>query len=468
MATSAGPRRTLPANPSQEYLRKEAKRLAKAEGLRLAAAQRRLAGEYGHGTWAALMRAVEGTAHAEAAEVRPLVEAAARADEDAVRALLAASEPADANGDVETPLMRVCGSDADDARKIMVARLLLEAGGSPRQEDKNGTTALHLAARHGPLALVELLIRNGAFSWQADRRGRTALDYARAGKARERNEIMELLDRPVIRDPQFRAAVRAIHAGDEAALSALLDAHPDLLRRRPVEPDCYPRDYFRDPKLFWFIANNPTLMKSVPDNIAAIGRIMIARGVAQADLDYTLELVMTAGSALGGAKVAELTTLLLESGAKATPKAVLITLAHCLVAPIELLLSRGARLTAAMAAGLGRMAELERLLKRASAERRQEAFGLAVINKQVEAARLCLDAGADVNAFLPVHKHSMPLHQAALHNDVVMLRLLIERGADMEVRDTLWNGTPLGWAVHNRRVEAEAYFREVMEESKGG
>jgi hypothetical protein len=49
MAIPEAPRRSLPANPSQEYLRKEAKRLAKAEGLQLAAAQRRLAGEYGYG-----------------------------------------------------------------------------------------------------------------------------------------------------------------------------------------------------------------------------------------------------------------------------------------------------------------------------------------------------------------------------------------------------------------------------------
>ena len=320
MATSEAPRRQLPANPSQEYLRKEAKRLAKAEGLKLAAAQRRLAGEYGYKAWAALIRALQDAEPATVVDVRPLVEAAGRGDEDAVRALLASGERADANEDGETPLMRVCGSDADDACKIAVARMLLEAGASPRETDRNGTTALHLAAQHGPLALVELLIRGGALSWQGDSRGRAALAHARAGKARERGEIIELLDRPVIRDMQFSAAVRAIHAGDEAALSAILDANPELLKLRAIEPDCYPRDYFRDPKLLWFIANNPTLMKAVPDNIGAIARMMIARGVAQEDLNYTLELVMSAGGALGG-KLAELTALLLDAGATATPQA---------------------------------------------------------------------------------------------------------------------------------------------------
>jgi ATP-dependent Lon protease len=58
MTTPNGPRKRLPEHPSEENLRKQAKRLAKQEGLQLAAAQRRLAIEYGYGNWAELMRAV--------------------------------------------------------------------------------------------------------------------------------------------------------------------------------------------------------------------------------------------------------------------------------------------------------------------------------------------------------------------------------------------------------------------------
>ena len=58
MTTPQGPRKRLPKNPSEENLRKQAKQLAKEEGLQLAAAQRRLATEYGYHNWAELMRAV--------------------------------------------------------------------------------------------------------------------------------------------------------------------------------------------------------------------------------------------------------------------------------------------------------------------------------------------------------------------------------------------------------------------------
>jgi ATP-dependent Lon protease len=58
MTTSHGPRKRLPKNPSEENLRKQAKRLAAQEDLQLAAAQRRLAIEYGYSNWADLIRAV--------------------------------------------------------------------------------------------------------------------------------------------------------------------------------------------------------------------------------------------------------------------------------------------------------------------------------------------------------------------------------------------------------------------------
>ena len=52
-ATQTSPR-SLPPNFSAEYLRKEAKRLARDNAMQLTAAQSRLAHEYGYRNWAAL------------------------------------------------------------------------------------------------------------------------------------------------------------------------------------------------------------------------------------------------------------------------------------------------------------------------------------------------------------------------------------------------------------------------------
>ena len=59
MATTPISPRFLPQKPSGEYLRKQAKRLARAEAIQLAAAQRELAHNYGYRSWAALMTAVQ-------------------------------------------------------------------------------------------------------------------------------------------------------------------------------------------------------------------------------------------------------------------------------------------------------------------------------------------------------------------------------------------------------------------------
>jgi peptide-methionine (S)-S-oxide reductase len=454
----------LPSRPSKEHLRKQAKRLAKAERVQLAEAQRRVALAYGFDDWPALMHGVDArlaaAAPAEPSALSPLARAALEADDAAVAALLVQGEPVDGRrGDRDAPLRQVCRSTAPAAARLAVATRLLDAGADVRRGGTDQATPLHAAATHGPVALVELLIRRGAMHWQADRHGRTPLEYARAGTTPDRDAIVTLLDRPVIRDARFRQAVQAIHAGDAAELGRLLDEHPDLLRMRAVEPDCYPADYFRDPKLFWFIANNPTVMARMPATIVEVADAMIARGVEPGDLDYALELVMTSSAAREQGHQWPLALRLLEAGATPTAQAIVVALAYKELAPIRALLERGLAMTAPIAAALGQVDRLADLLPHTTEADRRAALAMAVVNGEVEAARLCLAGGADPDAFMPVHKHCVPLHTAVLSDDLALLGLLVEHGARLDIRDGLWRGTPLDWAVYLDKPEAAAYLR---------
>jgi ankyrin repeat protein len=461
----------LPARPSKEHLRKQAKRLARDKSLGLAEAQRKVAADYGASTWADLMRRVDAARGGEAVPLPPLAAAARAGDLSAVRRLIAEGQPIDDGGaKAGTPLWQACASDAPAEARITIADALLSAGANPRH-DNGGETALHAAANRGPLALVELLIRKGALEWQPDAKGRPPLAAARRGKAADKAAIIELLARPVIRDRSFRAAVTALQQGDVAALARLLDDEPRLLSERILEPDCYREasrsQYFRDPKLFWFIANNPTLMKRMPDNIVEVAETMIDRGVDKADLDYALELVMTSLPAREQGLQIPLLEQLMKAGATPTAKAIDVTLAHWELAPIQALLQAGHPMTAPIAAALGRTDRLEALLREASAEEIQNVFGMAVINRQVEAARLALDAGADVNGFLPVHAHSTALHQAAIDENLELMELLVARGARTDVADKLWSSTPLGWATHQGKSRAAAYLERVASRAQG-
>lgn len=455
----------LPARPSKEHLRKQAKRLARDKSLGLAEAQRKLAADYGAATWAELMRRVDAARGGEAEPLPPLAAAARAGDLAAVRRLIAEGKPLhDGGAKSGTPLWQACASDALAETRIAIADVLLSAGANPRH-DNGGETALHVAASRGPLALVELLIRGNALEWQPDRKGRPALAAARRGKAADKAAIIELLDRPVIRDPSFRAAVTALQRGDVATLTRLLDDEPRLLREPILEPECYREanrfQYFRDPKLFWFVANNPTLMKRMPDNMVEIADAMIARGVDKADLAYALELVMTSSPAREQGLQMPLIERLIEAGAAPTSRAVDMTLAHRELEPIRALLQAGHPMTASIAAAFGQTDPLDGLLRSASIEEIQNAFGMAVINSQTEAARLALDAGADVNGFLPVHRHSTALHQAAIDGNLELIELLLARGARTDVADKLWNSTPLGWARHQGKSRAAEYLERV-------
>jgi hypothetical protein len=178
----------------------------------------------------------------------------------------------------------------------------------------------------------------------------------------------------------------------------------------------------------------------------------------QDDLDYTLELLMTSAEAREQGLQDDLMALLLRAGARASPRAIAVTLGHREHAPVLALLRAGHPLSAAITAALGRLADLPRLLREATPAMVQEAFGMAVINRQNEAAKLALDAGADVNGFLPVHSHSTALHQAAIDENIELLALLLERGARTDIKDKLWDATPLDWVRHQGKTQASGYL----------
>jgi len=345
-------------------------------------------------------------------------------------------------------LEAIRNTDVDGVRK------LLEGGVNPRRGDE-GTLPLHAAAQSGPLELVEVLIAGGALPWQQDTKGRTALECALLGRGPDRDAIVALLDRTTIADPVFREAVGAIHTGDVAKLAQLLENNADLLQRRNLGPEAYRKatrpDYFRDPKLFWYVANNPTLIERLPPNIVDIARVMIERGVEPGDLNYALELLMSGGEVGESGAGRALMNTLLDAGAVASRDAVLIAAGHWQHDALRVLLERGQPKSALIAAALGDVSALPALLANAEPAEIQDAFGLAIINRQLEAARLALDAGADVNAPLPVHSHSTALHQAAAFDSAEMIAFLAARGARLDTRDTLWDGTPLGWAVHAKK-----------------
>jgi len=260
-----------------------------------------------------------------------------------------------------------------------------------------------------------------------------------------------------IEDPVFRHAIDRMDAGDEAGLRAHLKQHPQLARQRVWFEG---GNYFRNPSLLEFIAENPIRRGSMPANVVAVAEVILDAGVDQAGLDETLGLVSSGRIARESGAQVPLIELLCGRGADAD-RAVLPAVGHGEFEAARALIRLGARLSLSVAAALGLDEDFVRLLPSGNAEELHLALALAAQFGRTEMVRLLLDGGEEPSRYNPVgsHAHSTPLHQAALAGHADMVRLLVERGARVEMRDLLWNGTPADWAHHEGRVELEVYLR---------
>ncbi len=259
--------------------------------------------------------------------------------------------------------------------------------------------------------------------------------------------------------------MRAIRTGDATGLERILDAHPHLLHERNVGPDAYREaernDYFRDPKLFWYVAWNPVPPEPVPANLTALARLMIERGVERDDLTYGLELVMSSSHLREAGYQVALARMIVAAGAELSRRAILVAAGHRELDVLRALVADGHPLDVLFAAALGDTAALAATLPRATADDVQSAFALAVINHHLEAVRMTLDAGAEVNAYLVVHSHSTALHTAAIDEAIDLIDLLTERGARTDIRDRLWDATPHDWTVHEGRPNGQAALERI-------
>ncbi len=276
---------------------------------------------------------------------------------------------------------------------------------------------------------------------------------------------------------QFESAVEAVIAGDVAALRSLLRDNPELVRARSTRVTHFDPPVHRSTLLHYVAANGVEgYRQKTPKNAVDVAKILLEAGAevdALADLyggHYTTMsmLVSSCHPANAGVQAALVETLVdfgaaVEARGSAKWGSPLMTaLAFGYRSAAEALVRRGARVdNIAAAAGLGRLADAAQLLATADAESRHRALALAAQHGHVEIVRLFLDAGEDPSRYNPEgnHGHSTPLHQAIGAGHDAVVRLLVERGARLDIKDTIYQGTPLGWARYGGKTEIEKYLR---------
>jgi ankyrin repeat protein len=267
----------------------------------------------------------------------------------------------------------------------------------------------------------------------------------------------------------FERAVEAIVTGDAATLRRMIGDNPALIRARSARR--------HHATLLHYIAANGVedARQKTPANAVEIARILLVAGAevdALADM-YDAKcttmsmLVSSDHPAKAGLQVA-LAELLLDYGAALNgpgsnwQSTLLTALAFGFPDTAEALARRGAPIdNLPSAAGLGRVEDTARLLPDADSLSRHVALALAALHGHATVVRLLLDAGEDPSRLNPegYHSHSTPLHQAVLSNNADVVHLLVDRGARLDVKDTVYGGTPLDWAIYGERAEMAEYLR---------
>lgn len=260
-----------------------------------------------------------------------------------------------------------------------------------------------------------------------------------------------------IEDSSFRRAVDLLDAGDVAGLHACLSQHPSLSRQHVVFEG---GNYFRNPTLLEFVAENPVRHGKLPRNIVDVAKTIIDAGVDHLALNETLMLVATGTVPRQCQVQLPLIALLCNHGADPDAASRHAAL-HGEFEALNALLKHGARVDLPIAAALGRTEDARRWLPQSSSLDRHLALSFAADYGHLEIVRILLDAGEDPNRYNPIgHSHTTPLHQAAAAGHMAVVRLLAERGARLDMKDILWQSTPAGWAEHAGKVEIAAYLLE--------
>jgi hypothetical protein len=286
------------------------------------------------------------------------------------------------------------------------------------------------------------------------------------------------MDGPKMLDELFCSAVAAVDDGDITELQRLVTAHPTLVRDRLDLPGAWLRDkvgdaldgFFQKPYLLWFVAEDPVRNGKLPANIAEVaGAIIRAAEHAGAEtlreqLDYALRLVSWSWIARDCNVQIDLVDVLIDAGASpdGNPDNALV---NGNVAAAEHLVKRGASLTLATALCLARWDDVRRLGRTATPGERQFGFILAALRGRSEALAKVIDLGVELNApCAELYSHATALHHAVYSGSLDAVKVLVEAGAALGAKDTVYGGTPLGWAEYAKHAEIADYLRE--EEAK--
>jgi hypothetical protein len=267
----------------------------------------------------------------------------------------------------------------------------------------------------------------------------------------------------------FERAADAAIAGDLPTLTGLLETRPGLVVARSVRR--------HHATLLHYLGANGVedWRQRTPANVLDVARLLLDAGAevdALADLYdercTTMSMLVSSSHPAAAGVQLPLALLLVDRGARLRgagskwDSAVLTALTFGYLETARGLAARAGAIDSVVElAGLGRLDDLRARLSSASEAEQQAALSLAAQLGHADVVDLLLAHGADPGRYSPegFHSHATPLHHAVWSGHRPVVERLVDAGAPLDVKDTLYDGTPLDWAVYGRRDELAALLR---------
>jgi Ankyrin repeats (3 copies) len=283
----------------------------------------------------------------------------------------------------------------------------------------------------------------------------------------------------------FELGADAIVDGDLATLERLLCDHPELIRARST------REH-RSTLLHYVSANGiEDFRQKTPPNIVAIAKRLLDAG---ADVNAESDAYGGRSTALGltatschpdtaGVQIA-LLEVLIEHGAIIDGPEGGCIVNSCLGngrgKAAEFLASRGARLDLEGAAGLSRIDVVQScfnadgsLKPPATQGQLKAGFAWACEFGRLAVVQYLLSKGIEAGDRLHPDGGETGLHWAAFAGHADIVGLLLDHGAEVDVKDKRFDGTPLGWALYGwgsspTKTERRGYYEAVALLARAG
>jgi ankyrin repeat protein len=479
----------LPARPNLDWLKRTAKeRLAELRASdpagKLHSAQLLVARDYGFKSWRELKSRIDELASSHSLNIQAF-EAARTGDVEAVRRAVASGfDPATADADGRT-IYQIAKERGHAAIEVL-ARDLRE-GETRSEQDARAVRAILSAAQSGNVSELKTLVSTRPELINAMGGGlkkATALHLAVLGN--HHAAIRLLIELGADLDPrEFPDNATPLHFaaahGDLETIELLVEAGADVDGKGDDYEvgvlgwaTCFQK--VREDVADYLLAHGATLnlWTAIALDRADDVRTMIIRQPALLQSRMSRNQHRRTSLHHAAAKDrARIVGLLLELGAdpKATDAAGATPLTTASqegsrAEVIDALLASGAPVDFLTAINLGRYGEAEAMLRedpgRLGPEGRDTiALHLAVNKKKLESIRWLITHGVAVSAKRMMWDcNHTPLHMAVESGSMELAKLLLDAGANPNIRDDKYNATALGWAQYFGREELAALIKE--------